>query len=55
MRREEDACVSLGDLRNYHSVARGQVEGFSLAMGKLMLSGHVDEVVSTVRSNLRNL
>jgi hypothetical protein len=26
MRHEEDACVTLSDLRNRHSVARGQVE-----------------------------
>jgi pyruvate dehydrogenase (quinone) len=33
----------------------GQMEGFSLAMGKLMLSGHVDEVVDTIRANLRHI
>lgn len=27
--------------------------GFGIAMGKLVLSGHVDEVVDTVEANLR--
>lgn len=36
-------------------VTFGQMEGFSLAMGKLVLSGHIDEVVDTIRANLRNI
>ena len=35
-------------------VTIGQVEGFSLAMGKIMLSGHIDEVFDTIRANIRN-
>jgi pyruvate dehydrogenase (quinone) len=31
-----------------------QVEGFALSMSKLVLSGHVDEVVATVEANWRN-
>jgi pyruvate dehydrogenase (quinone) len=31
-----------------------QVEGFALTMGKLVLSGHIDEVVETVEANLRH-
>ena len=29
--------------------------GFALAMAKLTLSGHIDEVVDTIESNLRNI
>jgi pyruvate dehydrogenase (quinone) len=32
-----------------------QVEGFALTMGKLVLSGQVDEVVETVEANLRQV
>lgn len=32
-----------------------QVEGFALTMGKLVLSGHIDEVVDTVATNVRNI
>jgi pyruvate dehydrogenase (quinone) len=32
-----------------------QVEGFALTMGKLVLSGHIDEVVDTVTTNVRNI
>ena len=32
-----------------------QAAGFALAMAKLTLSGHVDEVVDTIESNLRNI
>ena len=32
-----------------------QTTGFALAMGKLVLSGHVDEVVETVEANIHNL
>jgi len=32
-----------------------QAAGFALAMVKLTLSGHVDEVVDTIESNLRNI
>jgi hypothetical protein len=31
------------------------VEGFGLAMMKLVLSGHIDEVVETVEANIRNV
>jgi pyruvate dehydrogenase (quinone) len=31
-----------------------QASGFALAMAKLTLSGHIDEVVDTIESNLRN-
>jgi len=36
-------------------VTAEQVAGFALAMGKLMLSGHIDEVVETVAANLRQV
>ena len=36
-------------------VTADQVEGFALTMGKLVLSGHIDEVVSTVEANIRNI
>lgn len=36
-------------------VTAKQIKGFSLAMGKLILSGRVDEVVDTIEANLRNL
>jgi hypothetical protein len=29
--------------------------GFGITMGKLVLSGHIDEVVDTIEANLRNL
>ena len=32
-----------------------QVEGFALTMGKLVLSGHIDEVVDTIEANLRHV
>lgn len=32
-----------------------QVEGFALTMGRLVLSGHVDEVVDTIEANIRHL
>ena len=32
-----------------------QVEGFALTMGKLVLSGRIDEVVDTVEANIRNI
>jgi pyruvate dehydrogenase (quinone) len=32
-----------------------QVEGFALTMGKLILSHHVDEVVDTIKANVRYL
>lgn len=32
-----------------------QVEGFALTMGKLMLSGHIDEVVDTIKANIRHV
>jgi hypothetical protein len=32
-----------------------QASGFALAMAKLTLSGHIDEVVDTIESNLRNV
>jgi len=31
-----------------------QVKGFGVAMMKLALSGHIDEVVDTVEANIRN-
>ncbi|HEY3309759.1 MAG TPA: pyruvate dehydrogenase [Desulfuromonadaceae bacterium] len=33
----------------------GQVEGFAVTMGKLVLSGHIDEVVDTIEANIRHL
>ena len=32
-----------------------QVEGFALTMGKLVLSGHIDEVVDTIETNIRHI
>jgi pyruvate dehydrogenase (quinone) len=32
-----------------------QVEGFGIAMMKLVLSGHIDEVVETVEANIRQI
>ena len=32
-----------------------QVEGFALTMSKLVLSGHIDEVVDTVEANIRHI
>ncbi len=32
-----------------------QAKGFALTMGKLILSGHIDEVVQTVEANARNI
>lgn len=32
-----------------------QMKGFGLTMGKLILSGHIDEVVDTVEGNIRHL
>jgi len=32
-----------------------QVEGFALTMGKLVLSGHIDEVVDTIEANIRHI
>jgi pyruvate dehydrogenase (quinone) len=32
-----------------------QAEGFALAMAKMSLSGHIDEVVATIDSNWRNI
>jgi pyruvate dehydrogenase (quinone) len=33
---------------------RSQAVGFALAMGKLVLSGHIDEVVATIEGNIRH-
>ncbi len=33
---------------------RSQAVGFALAMGKLVLSGHIDEVVDTIEGNIRH-
>lgn len=32
-----------------------EVEGFALAMGKLVLSGHIEEVVDTLEANIRHV
>lgn len=32
-----------------------QAEGFALAMARMSLTGHIDEVVATIESNLRNI
>jgi pyruvate dehydrogenase (quinone) len=32
-----------------------QVTGFALAMMKLTLSGHIDEVVATIEGNVRHI
>ena len=32
-----------------------QVKGFALAMMKLTLSGHIDEVVATIEGNVRHI
>jgi hypothetical protein len=31
------------------------VVGFGLTMGKLVLSGHIDEVVDTIETNIRHI
>jgi hypothetical protein len=36
-------------------VSVDQLTGFGIAMGKLVLSGHIDEVVDTIEANVRNL
>jgi pyruvate dehydrogenase (quinone) len=36
-------------------IAPEMVVGFGLAMGKLVLSGHIDEVVDTIETNLRHI
>jgi len=33
----------------------GQAEGFALAMATMSLTGHIDEVVATIESNVRNI
>jgi len=32
-----------------------QVVGYGLTMGKLVLSGHIDEVVNTIETNIRHI
>jgi pyruvate dehydrogenase (quinone) len=36
-------------------IAPEMVVGFGLAMGKLVLSGHIDEVVDTIEANIRHI
>ncbi len=36
-------------------ITADQVIGFGLTMGKLVLSGHIDEVVDTIEANLRHI
>jgi pyruvate dehydrogenase (quinone) len=36
-------------------IAPEMVVGFGLAMGKLVLSGHIDEVVDTIETNIRHI
>jgi pyruvate dehydrogenase (quinone) len=36
-------------------ITADQVEGFALTMGKLVLSGHIDEVVDTIEANIRHV
>jgi pyruvate dehydrogenase (quinone) len=36
-------------------ISADQVVGFGLAMGKLVLSGRINEVVDTIKTNIRNL
>lgn len=36
-------------------ITAGQVERFALTMSKLVLSGHIDEVVDTVEANIRHI
>jgi pyruvate dehydrogenase (quinone) len=50
-----DAVTDPNALSMPPHVTLGQLEGFSLAMGKLILSGHIDEVVDTIEANVRNL
>jgi pyruvate dehydrogenase (quinone) len=44
---------------NAHSlpshITTKEVEGFALAMGKLVLSGHIEEVVDTLEANIRHV
>jgi len=34
---------------------RSQAVGFALAMGKMILSGNIDEVVATIEGNIRHV
>jgi pyruvate dehydrogenase (quinone) len=36
-------------------ITADQVVGFALTMGKLVLSGHIDEVVDTIEANIRHI
>src|SRR5271167_4319606 len=36
-------------------IAAEQLVGFGLTMGKLVLSGHIDEVVDTIETNIRHI
>jgi pyruvate dehydrogenase (quinone) len=36
-------------------ISADQVVGFGLAMGKLVLSGGIDEVIDTIKTNIRNI
>ncbi|MGD0883627.1 MAG: hypothetical protein ABSA46_01910 [Thermodesulfovibrionales bacterium] len=36
-------------------IAPEMVMGFGLTMGKLVLSGHIDEVVDTIETNIRHI
>lgn len=36
-------------------ITASQVKGFAVTMGKLVLSGHIDEVVGTIEANIRNI
>jgi len=36
-------------------ISADQVQGFGVAMMKLVLSGHIDEVVDTVEANIRDI
>jgi len=37
------------------NITEEQMTGFALSMGKLVLSGHVDEVLDTVEANLQQV
>jgi hypothetical protein len=36
-------------------VAREMIVGFGLTVGKLVVSGRIDEVVSTIKTNIRHM
>ena len=46
--------TEVGTLSPSH-IEPGMVVGFGLTMGKLVLTGHIDEVVDTIEANIRDI